>query len=169
MCVCVCVCSHLCVLVTASPPPLTLWCPVRRDLVFRPQTRDTLELSGHQTQGVDMFVTSERVVLLDAQVSIPLRCLATDPSPRFWLVSLLRVPLPRDGFTAAPCCPLDVHFFCDEEHALRATSRVGVRAQWCLRARMSHAPIHERVLHVMCFATVTLLRVRARMSLRSRC
>ena len=40
----------------------------RRSYVFRPQTREAREAGGHQTSGVDMYVTQERVILLDSQV-----------------------------------------------------------------------------------------------------
>ena len=39
-----------------------------RSYVFRPQTREAREAGGHQTSGVDMYVTQERVILLDSQV-----------------------------------------------------------------------------------------------------
>ena len=41
---------------------------IRRDFVFKPQTKEMLEVGAHQTMGVDMFVTPERLVLLDTQV-----------------------------------------------------------------------------------------------------
>ncbi|XP_064624984.1 nonsense-mediated mRNA decay factor SMG9-like [Lineus longissimus] len=34
---------------------------------FRPQSREVKEVCGHQTTGIDMYVTGERVILLDAQ------------------------------------------------------------------------------------------------------
>lgn len=36
--------------------------------MFRVQSKETLEAQGYQTLGVDMVVTSERVILLDVQV-----------------------------------------------------------------------------------------------------
>eukprot|EP00058_Branchiostoma_floridae_P027633 XP_002613124.1 hypothetical protein BRAFLDRAFT_73027 [Branchiostoma floridae] len=38
-----------------------------RSFVFKPQTEETLETAGHQTVGVDLFVTSERIILIDTQ------------------------------------------------------------------------------------------------------
>ncbi len=39
-----------------------------RTFVFRPQSKDVKEIGAHQTMGLDLFVTGERVILLDAQV-----------------------------------------------------------------------------------------------------
>ena len=39
-----------------------------RSYIFPPQTRDTKEKCGHQTNGIDIFVTPQRIVLLDSQV-----------------------------------------------------------------------------------------------------
>ncbi|XP_060064570.1 nonsense-mediated mRNA decay factor SMG9-like [Ylistrum balloti] len=38
-----------------------------RQFLFPPQTHDTIELCEHQTSGVDMFVSGERVIFLDTQ------------------------------------------------------------------------------------------------------
>ena len=38
--------------------------------MFKPQTKEMLEVGAHQTAGVDMFVTPERLVLLDTQVRV---------------------------------------------------------------------------------------------------
>ena len=38
-----------------------------KSLIFRPQTADVRERAGHMTSGIDMAVTSERLVLLDTQ------------------------------------------------------------------------------------------------------
>ncbi|GAB1599005.1 protein SMG9-like [Argonauta hians] len=38
-----------------------------RNFIFQPQSKDTREVGSHQTTGVDMFVTNDRVILLDTQ------------------------------------------------------------------------------------------------------
>ncbi|XP_066280720.1 nonsense-mediated mRNA decay factor SMG9-like [Branchiostoma lanceolatum] len=38
-----------------------------RSFVFKPQSEETLETAGHQTVGVDLFVTPERIILIDTQ------------------------------------------------------------------------------------------------------
>ncbi|XP_050406427.1 nonsense-mediated mRNA decay factor SMG9 [Patella vulgata] len=38
-----------------------------RNYIFQPQTKETKEEGSHQTNGIDMFVSSERIILLDAQ------------------------------------------------------------------------------------------------------
>ncbi|XP_033747207.1 protein SMG9-like [Pecten maximus] len=38
-----------------------------RQFLFSPQTQDTVELCEHQTSGVDMFVSGERIIFLDTQ------------------------------------------------------------------------------------------------------
>lgn len=38
-----------------------------RSYIFQPQTRDVKERCGHQTSGIDVFVTPQRIVLLDSQ------------------------------------------------------------------------------------------------------
>lgn len=38
-----------------------------RNYIFQPQTKETREDGSHQTVGVDMFVTPERIILLDTQ------------------------------------------------------------------------------------------------------
>ena len=37
-------------------------------LIFKPQIKGTRESGVHVTSGVDMFVTKERMILLDSQV-----------------------------------------------------------------------------------------------------
>lgn len=39
-----------------------------KSLAFKPQSRDVRDVCSHQTMGVDLFVTSERMILLDTQV-----------------------------------------------------------------------------------------------------
>ncbi len=41
---------------------------VFRDFAFKPQTKEMMEVGAHQTMGVDLYVTSERVIILDTQV-----------------------------------------------------------------------------------------------------
>ncbi len=43
-----------------------LW--IFRDFAFKPQTKEMIEVGAHQTMGVDLYVTSERVIILDTQV-----------------------------------------------------------------------------------------------------
>eukprot|EP00106_Octopus_bimaculoides_P001603 XP_014769045.1 PREDICTED: protein SMG9-like [Octopus bimaculoides] len=38
-----------------------------RNFVFQPQSKEIREVGSHQTSGVDMFVTNDRVILLDTQ------------------------------------------------------------------------------------------------------
>lgn len=38
-----------------------------RNYIFQPQTKETREEAAHQTMGVDMFITPERIILLDTQ------------------------------------------------------------------------------------------------------
>ncbi|XP_013388010.1 protein SMG9 [Lingula anatina] len=38
-----------------------------KSYIFKPQSREVREVCGHQTTGVDMYVTSERTILLDCQ------------------------------------------------------------------------------------------------------
>lgn len=38
-----------------------------RNFVFQPQNKDTREVGSHQTTGIDMFVTNDRIILLDTQ------------------------------------------------------------------------------------------------------
>lgn len=38
-----------------------------KSFVFRPQTKEVRDVGGHQTLGIDMFVTSERIMFLDSQ------------------------------------------------------------------------------------------------------
>ncbi|KAL3858099.1 hypothetical protein ACJMK2_012710 [Sinanodonta woodiana] len=38
-----------------------------RSFVFTPQSKDAREICDHQTNGVDIFVTSERIILIDTQ------------------------------------------------------------------------------------------------------
>ncbi|KAH9368599.1 hypothetical protein HPB48_004050 [Haemaphysalis longicornis] len=48
---------------------LSAWAIVRAMQLFRPQSRELRELGQHCTTGVDIYVTPERTILLDTQVS----------------------------------------------------------------------------------------------------
>ena len=39
-----------------------------REYKFKPQCYEMLETCVHQTEGIDMYVTQERIILLDTQV-----------------------------------------------------------------------------------------------------
>lgn len=39
----------------------------KRSFVFKPQSKEILEVCGHQTSGIDMYITKERMILLDCQ------------------------------------------------------------------------------------------------------
>lgn len=43
---------------------------VVRGYVFRAQTQEIKERGGHQSTGIDFFITQERVIFLDTQVRI---------------------------------------------------------------------------------------------------
>lgn len=43
---------------------------VVRGYVFRAQTQEIKERGGHQSTGIDFFITQERVIFLDTQVRV---------------------------------------------------------------------------------------------------
>ncbi|XP_021345399.1 protein SMG9-like [Mizuhopecten yessoensis] len=78
-----------------------------RQFLFLPQTHDTSELCEHQTSGVDMFVSGERVIFLDTQNNLKNKMELAARQPT-WISKIHDCNMTEPPQTTYEDCPLSV-------------------------------------------------------------